>query len=44
MKAEMLAGGLDTRWSEETTIKPKPMGEIGSPLVKVKLFPLLQAA
>ncbi len=29
MKAVILAGGLGTRLSEETTIKPKPMIEIG---------------
>ena len=29
MKAVILAGGLGTRISEETTIKPKPMIEIG---------------
>ena len=30
MKAVILAGGLGTRISEETTVKPKPMVEIGS--------------
>ncbi len=34
MKAVILAGGLGTRISEETTIKPKPMVEIGG-------FPIL---
>ena len=29
MKAVILAGGLGTRISEETIIKPKPMIEIG---------------
>ena len=29
MKAVLLAGGLGTRLSEETTLKPKPMVEIG---------------
>ena len=29
MKAVILAGGLGTRISEETSIKPKPMVEIG---------------
>ncbi len=29
MKAVILAGGLGSRLSEETTLKPKPMVEIG---------------
>jgi glucose-1-phosphate cytidylyltransferase len=29
MKAVLLAGGLGTRFSEETDVKPKPMIEIG---------------
>jgi len=29
MKAVILAGGLGTRLSEETDIKPRPMVEIG---------------
>jgi len=29
MKAVLLAGGLGKRISEETTVKPKPMIEIG---------------
>ena len=34
MKLVILAGGLGTRLSEETTLKPKPMVEIGE-------FPIL---
>ena len=30
MKAVILAGGFGTRLSEETSIKPKPMVEIGN--------------
>ena len=30
MKVIILAGGLGSRLSEETTIKPKPMVEIGN--------------
>ena len=30
MKAVTLAGGLGTRLSEETEVRPKPMIEIGS--------------
>ena len=30
MKAVLLAGGLGTRFSEETSVRPKPMIEIGS--------------
>ena len=29
MKVVILCGGLDTRLSEETVVKPKPMVEIG---------------
>ena len=30
MKAVILAGGLGTRFAEETHLKPKPMIEIGN--------------
>ena len=30
MKVAILAGGLGSRLSEETTVKPKPMVEIGN--------------
>ena len=33
MKAVILAGGLGTRISEESHVKPKPMIEIGAKLV-----------
>jgi NDP-sugar pyrophosphorylase family protein len=33
MKAVILAGGLGTRISEETHLKPKPMIEIGGYLI-----------
>src|SRR5260370_38963420 len=33
MKAVILAGGMGTRLSEETAIRPKPMVEIGEPPV-----------
>lgn len=33
MKAVILAGGLGTRISEETHLKPKPMVEIGENLL-----------
>jgi len=33
LKAVILAGGLGTRLSEETNLKPKPMIEIGGRLI-----------
>ena len=33
MKAVILAGGLGTRISEETHLRPKPMIEIGGKLI-----------
>ena len=39
MKVVILAGGLGTRLSEETVIKPMPMVEIGGiPILKVFLL------
>ena len=37
-KAVILAGGLGTRISEETVIKPKPMLEIGGYPLRAKRF------
>ena len=31
MKAVILAGGLGTRISEETSVRPKPMGRLEKP-------------
>jgi hypothetical protein len=35
VKAIILAGGLGTRLSEETAVRPKPMAEIGGRLKRV---------
>ena len=42
MKAVLLAGGLGTRFAEETDVKPTPMIEIGGmPIIWhiMKIFP-----
>lgn len=42
MKAVILAGGLGTRISEETVLKPKPMIEIGGkPILGIFLSTIL---
>ena len=41
MQVVILAGGLGTRISEETVVKPKPMVEIGpEPILYASLIPL----
>src|ERR1700745_1179821 len=42
MKAVILAGGLGSRLSEETTVKPKPLGELGGKPLRghiMKMYP-----
>ena len=39
MKAVILAGGLGTRISEETQVRPKPMVEIGGRPFRMHLHP-----
>jgi len=43
MKAVILAGGLGTRLSEETTVKPKPMVEIGGKPILWHLMKILSS-
>jgi glucose-1-phosphate cytidylyltransferase len=43
VKAVILAGGLGTRISEETSIKPKPMVEIGGRPILWHLMKLYSA-
>lgn len=43
MKVLILAGGLDSRLSEETTLKPKPMVEIGGKPILWHIMKLKQS-
>ena len=44
MKAVILAGGLGTRISEETTVRPKPMVEVEPPREFRRLIVVSHAA
>ncbi len=44
MRVFILAGGLGTRLPEETTVKPKPMVEIGGRLMRWHIMSIYAAA